>query len=139
MRKVAFFPTSLGENPEIVKLKHPQSGKDASFVVENGKIFDLLEVQRPHSSFFVANEVISNGTAFILSEIHPLFVVLPYVQSRGKEMFPLEEFFIGTPYETIASLVKPHLQHICTEFDMGDGVSLYYDEKEALNWMIAKA
>ena len=136
MEQVALLPEGLAG--PVLGWKEPQSGKDAAFLTDGEKIYQIVEVDRPHSSFFVGNYVVSNGRCRMATEVHPIFVVLQFVKSRGKEMIPEGEFFTGTPYEPVAEIVRPHLRSICGEMDMGDGAVLYYDDGKANEWLVGR-
>ena len=144
MKRIAFLPKAMAagakEGPRIFNLDHPQTGQPASFVVEGKKLYELLECQRPHSSFFVDNEVIANGASFIAAEFHPLFLVLPFVESRGKKMIRNDQFLKGSPYEDeiLADLINPYLPCLCESSFEHEGISLFYDEPKAISWIVSK-
>ena len=138
MEQVALLPESLIEGATSLTLKDPHIGKDAAFLTDGKKIYQVVDIDRPHASFFVGNHVISNGKCRMATEIHPIFVVLEFVKSRGKEIIPEPEFFVDTPYQPISDIIRPHIRSICAVTDMGDSVMLNYDDKKALDWLIAR-
>ena len=60
-----------------------RNDKDATFILSGNKIYELFQVDKSHSSWFVGNSVISNGSLLYCVEINPLFIVLPFVSSRS--------------------------------------------------------
>ena len=137
-KKVAFFPSDFPENLQVTILPHPRTQKQCPFVIKNSQIFEILEISNT-SSFFIGDEVVSDGNALLASRIHPLFLALPLICSRGpKEMYPLKEYFIDTPLEKIQDLIIPYIHLACSEVNYGDMTVWFYDEEKTLNWLYAQ-
>ncbi|OHS96871.1 hypothetical protein TRFO_09793 [Tritrichomonas foetus] len=136
--QVAVLPSGFLENSEYFTFPHPRNGKPATFIRHNNKIYELFHVDRPHSSWFVGNSVISNGTPLYSVEIHPLFIVLPFMASRGKQMFTQNDFFFDTPYSVISDQLNPYLQQVCQTMELGDDIQFNYDPKKAVQWLVGK-
>lgn len=136
--QVALLPSKFLESAEFFNFPHPRNGKTATFIRKNDLIYELLRVDRPHSSWFVGNSVVSDGVPLFAAPIHPLLIVLPFVSTRGKEMFSENDFFFNTPYAEIANQLKPYLKYICQKMETIDEVLYNYDQETTLNWLVAK-
>ena len=136
--QISLLPREVYENAEFLTFKHPRNDKEATFIRSRDKIFELFQVDKSHSSWFVGNSVVSNGSLLYGVEINPLFIVLPFVASRGKQMFSENEFFYDTPYQPIADITKKKLHLICQTMDMGDEIQLNYDPNKASQWLVTK-
>lgn len=136
--QVAFLPSQLLENAEYFNLPHPRNNKIATFIRKNDIIYELLRVDRPHSSWFIGNSVVSDGVPLFVVPVHPIFLVLPFAASRGKQMMTEDDFFFDTPYMAISNQLKPHLKCICQMMELGDDINYNYDEETALKWLVLK-
>lgn len=136
--QVALLPTDFLENAEYFNFPHPRNGRNATFIRKNNIIYELLRVDRPHSSWFIGNAFVSDGVPFFAVPIHPILLILPFVSTRGKQMFAANDFLFDTPYSTIIDQVKPHLKFICQTMEFSDEINYNYDQETALNWLVSK-
>lgn len=113
--------------------QNPRTNSLSTYIVSESRIYELLEVARPHASWFFGNSVLSNGDILIVSEVHPIFLAIPLICGRGNEMYPLDEYFIDTPLQPIAALIKPHFPSVCSAIPFGDTAVWSIDEKKLLN------
>lgn len=136
--QVALLPSNFLENAEYFNFPHPRNGKTATFLMKDDLFYELLYVDRPHSSWFIGNSVVSDGVPLFAVPIHPLLIVLPFVSSRGKEMFSENDFFFDTKYASIANQLKPKLKLICQQNEIADDLAYYYDQDKAVSWIVSK-
>lgn len=136
--KVALLPKCIDSSAKIVTLTHPLTAKPTSFVIQNEKIYEVLSIDRPHASWFLGNTCVSDGSCFCITDMHPVFMILPFLRSRGKEMVSLDSFFDGSEYADLASIFIPHLDRVCKSMDLGDGPMYYYDEEKTMAFLVEK-
>lgn len=135
---VALVPKDLFQDAEYFNFPHPRNGKNTTFIRSQNTLYELLRIDRPHSSWLIGNSFVSDGTPYFAVPFHPLLLVLPFVSKRGKQMFTENDFFFDTPYAPIDDLLKPHLKYICQTMELGDDINYNYDQETALNWLISK-
>lgn len=68
--------------PEVVKLRHPASSKPAIFVFSPGNITvqEVLMFDESKRSWFIDDNVKSDGKLHLSTPIDPIFLVLPYLR-----------------------------------------------------------
>jgi len=71
-----------GDQPEIVKLRHPASNKPAMFVFGFGNctIQEVLIFEEKKRSWFIDDNVKSDGKLYLSTPIDPIFLILPYLR-----------------------------------------------------------
>ena len=124
MLKVAFLPTNFGDSAKILTLPHPRNKKPNDFVISDGKLYEIQLFDRPHSSFFVNNSVISDGSALFAHQIHPLFMALPEMFENQKEFqmknpqifvynsIDSEKFYLKIPNEIFLFYLQRTLNYL---------------------------
>lgn len=67
---------------EIVKLRHPASNKPTIFVFSSGNLTvqEVLIFDETKRSWFIDNNVKSDGKLYLSTPIDPIFLVLPYLR-----------------------------------------------------------
>lgn len=134
MARVALLPDEL-DGSDIIMMPHPADGTESPFVISNGRVFELLDVDRPHSSFFLGNTVQSNGSCLIAVEIHPLFLVLPLVRDKKHDIV---NGINKSALAPVSALVEPILSFICSMSKPGDVTTLCYDEALTVRWIVGR-
>jgi len=134
----AFLPKDLLAKSKIVRLPHPRNSKINDFLVENGRIFEIQLVDRPHSSWFIDNYVVSNGNCILVHQIHPLFLVIPYMLDHIRELSPKADFFYGTPYKAIEELVFPYFERVCDTMASEFDVCYCLSKTKLHNWLLGR-
>ena len=137
--RIIFWPKHI-KDPKVVYLPHPRTNSNLPFIISGDNFYEIMEASRGYpSSFFYENFVISNGSAFVITRIHPVFLILPLVSSRGRdELYKIDEYFIDTPFEKVNEQIKQHLPTVCSSVRYGDMEVWYYDETKTLNWLKMK-
>ncbi|KAH0789285.1 ribonuclease H2 subunit B [Histomonas meleagridis] len=136
--RVAFSPENLIEEAKYYTFHHPRTGKEHTFLVNGSSIYELSIIDRPHSSWFVGEQFVSNGAVLVPLKMHPIFLIIPIASSRGKQMLIADEFFKGTELEPIAEILIPHISTICDSLDMGEGPLYYFSANKTYEFLINK-
>lgn len=68
--------------PDIVKLRHPASNQPAMFVFSPGDLTvqEVLTFDENKRSWFIDDNVKSDGKMHLSTPIDPIFLVLPYLR-----------------------------------------------------------
>lgn len=71
-----------GAHPDIVKLRHPASNSAAMFVFTPGDsaVQEILTFDENKRSWFIDDNVKSDGKMHLSTPIDPIFLVLPYLK-----------------------------------------------------------
>ena len=139
MLKVAFLPTNFGDNAKILTLPHPRNKKPNDFVVSEGKLYEIQLFDRPHSSFFVNNSVIADGSALFAHQIHPLFMALPEMFENKNEFQMKKDFFFNSKLKPIEDLIFPYFDTVCSTIPYDDKQLCYaLDTTKMLNWLVGR-
>lgn len=135
---VAFLQHGFLDEVKSIVLQHPRNGIKQTFLYNDSEVYELSKIDRPHSSFFIGDECISNGDVVVPLKVHPVFIMLPVISKRGKEMLSYNDFFKDTELYQLSSVLLKYLDCICDSLDMGDGLIYYYSEEKAMDWIIKK-
>ena len=139
MLKVAFLPTNFGDSAKILTLPHPRNKKPNDFVISDGKLYEIQLFDRPHSSFFVNNSVISDGSALFAHQIHPLFMALPEMFENQKEFQMKKDFFYNSKLKPIEDMIFPYFDLVCSTIPYDDQELCYaLDTNKMLDWLIGR-
>lgn len=129
------LPKEIGPDYHGISLPHPKNNRDCPYLYNQKQIFEVLEVDRSHSSWFVGDRLISNGSILLVSPIHPLFLVIPLMRERGKDLYLIDEYFADTIYEPISHLVRPYFPTVCTAIPFEKSAAWSIDDNKLLNWL----
>ncbi|EAX89600.1 hypothetical protein TVAG_361430 [Trichomonas vaginalis G3] len=138
MNKLAFFPSEFGNDATLITLPHPRNGQSNDFILKDGKLFEIQLVDREYCSFFMDNYAVADGSALFAYQVHPVFLVLPYMFKQKSEYTPKKDFFFNSPFKQIEDLVFPYFGQICTELPFDDTFAYALDQKKMLKWLVGR-
>ncbi|XP_014240195.1 ribonuclease H2 subunit B [Cimex lectularius] len=143
-RKVLICKESIckSEKAEIVKLRHPQHGNEAIYLIGDGgqTIQEIIKLDDKRS-LFINNSISSNGNFYISTPIDPLFIILPYFE-KEKRCCPLDQLVYDEEFPSIELLLKSSgikfIQQIADK--RGDETlnTYIYNEEKTLKWLSKK-
>uniref|UniRef100_A0A1B6LCP7 Ribonuclease H2 subunit B n=4 Tax=Graphocephala atropunctata TaxID=36148 RepID=A0A1B6LCP7_9HEMI len=129
--------------PDVVQLRHPQSGAPAMFLFSPGDslIQEVLTFSENKRSWFIDDSVKSDGKMHLSTPIDPIFLVLPYLR-KSQLACPLDQILKDDEFpETERLLSCSGLKHLSQVADKkGDEeLNAYkYNEEKALSWLTRK-
>ncbi|PIK55766.1 putative ribonuclease H2 subunit B-like [Apostichopus japonicus] len=140
--------SSPDSQPSIIKLKHPKTESAAQFLIcpKDKSIQEILSFQDSKGSWFIDNTVQEDGRLLMATNIDPLFLILPYLQSENntkKHMFmELDQIVKDSSYPQCNRLVEI-LDHqttcqICDSKGNEDFKVYRYSEEKTLAWLKSK-
>ena len=143
-----------------VSLQDPQSGKERDYVQlrVNESQCHLLEMQsleanngnlaqKKYASWFVGNYVVSDGQLYVMTQVDPLFFLLPKLlkdatdASASQKWQPLEQILEDIPEVIHACLGqdKKQLGHICDSYEMDEDEFFFkFSKTKTLKWLEKK-
>ncbi|KAK9858466.1 hypothetical protein WJX84_004902 [Apatococcus fuscideae] len=130
-------------------LCHPRTGGGAAFVLADGVLHEVNRHQPSLGSWFIGDQVLSDGSLYLLTCMDPLFLVIPILEtSRQKTesesgMFCSFEQVLDSSEEAqslhcLADLILPRLRCICDVRQLGTDTFYRLDDARVLCWMQIK-
>ena len=107
---LSLFPDSAMNTPaNIVKLKHPRSGKEATYLfTNNNSVVNELFLFSDSKSCFLNDNVIEKSKLYFSTPIDPLFLVLPYLKKYydDRKAVPIEDLFVDQMFPDACRLLQ---------------------------------
>ncbi|XP_014481894.1 PREDICTED: ribonuclease H2 subunit B [Dinoponera quadriceps] len=128
--------------PEVVKLRHPASSKPAIFVFSPGNITvqEVLMFDESKRSWFIDDNVKSDGKLHLSTPIDPIFLVLPYLR-KSQLAQPLEQCLWDEDYPETSRLAQCKNLKLSLVADRKGDESLQafkFNEEKSLKWLQKK-
>ena len=133
--RISLLPKGILKNSNVIFLKHPRTNQDSPFLVTDTKIYELLDVDKNPSSFLISNRAISNGRLLTAAQIHPLFLALPLIAERDKELYSIDGYFDNTELKPIENMVKPYFPCVCDSMIVDQYLVWHFNEEKMLDWL----
>ena len=139
-------------NVLAVKLPHPRTQAGTFFLIDDYKeessdggkafVYEVLNFNPSCKSWFVDDEVCSDGNLRMVTIMDPLFLLIP-AMSKSSQAKPLEDHLIETLPPKIVDIfskkIKPaQLAHISEKRVAGDIVAYAFSEDLTLDWLKKK-
>ncbi|XP_024868278.1 ribonuclease H2 subunit B [Temnothorax curvispinosus] len=134
--------STSGSQPEIVKLRHPASDKPAVFAFSPGNLTvqEVLIFDEKKRSWFIDNNVKSDGKLHLSTPIDPIFLALPYLR-KSQMAQPLEQCLWDEDFPETSRLVQCENLNLSLVADRKGDESLQafkFNEEKSLNWLRKK-
>ncbi|XP_046614728.1 ribonuclease H2 subunit B isoform X2 [Neodiprion virginianus] len=96
-----------GSSPDVVKLRHPASNQPAMFVFSPGDttVQEVLTFDENKRSWFIDDNVKSDGKMHLSTPIDPIFLVLPYLR-KSQQVMPLDQILRDEDYPGTSRLAR---------------------------------
>lgn len=123
---------------EIISIKLPR--KLSMFVKsQDGSIYELLQFNEQHRSWFLDNTVCSNGKIYLTSQIDPLFIFIQYLEEHCKaKAQPLDQIMEGSAEIFINVLKLQQMKMIADQKGPEDLKAFTFNEEKTLKWLKKK-
>lgn len=110
---------------------------------ETKKVFEIIQFDQPHRSWFINETVCSNGKIYLTTLVDGLFLFLPFLQKNcSKHASLFEQAIRDDEYpETfrLLEIVKPEqISMIADQKGSDDLIAFKYNEEKTLNWLEKK-
>ncbi|XP_043275429.1 ribonuclease H2 subunit B [Venturia canescens] len=128
--------------PDIVKLRHPASNQPAMFVFSPGDLTvqEVLTFDENKRSWFIDDNVKSDGKMHLSTPIDPIFLVLPYLR-KAVQISPLDQILRDEDYPETGRLARcQNLKLTLIADRKGDEALQAYkfNEEKTLSWLQKK-
>ncbi|KAL6434230.1 hypothetical protein ACFW04_005980 [Cataglyphis niger] len=127
---------------EIVKLRHPASNKPTVFIFSPGNLTvqEVLIFDETKRSWFIDNNVKSDGKLYLSTPIDPIFLVLPYLR-KSQLAQPLEQCLWDEDFPETYRLAQCENLKLWLVADCKGDKSLQafkFNEDKSLKWLQEK-
>jgi len=129
--------------PDIVQLRHPQSGATAMFLFSpgDGIVQEVLTFSENRRSWFIEESVKSDGKMHLSTPIDPIFLALPYLRKTSQAM-PLDQLLKDEEFPETERLLRSislkHLNQVADRKGDEDLNAYKYNEEKTLSWLQRK-
>lgn len=128
--------------PEVVKLRHPASNKPAIFVFSPGNLTvqEVLIFDEGKRSWFIDDNVKSDGKLHLSTPIDPIFLILPYLR-KSQLAQPLEQCLWDEDFPETSRLAQcKNLKLSLVADRKGDETlqAFKFNEEKSLKWLQKK-
>ncbi|CRL04066.1 CLUMA_CG017179, isoform A [Clunio marinus] len=123
---------------EVISISLPR--KNSTFVKsKKGLIYELIQFNEKHRSYFIDKTVCSNGKIYMTSQIDPLFIFIQYVEANCKtKAQPLTQIMTGPAELFIEALKSSQMKMIADQKGPDDLKAFIYNEDKTLKWLKLK-
>ncbi|XP_053987578.1 ribonuclease H2 subunit B isoform X1 [Hylaeus volcanicus] len=131
-----------GGIPDVIKLRHPASNQPAMFVFSPGNLTvqEVLTFDENKRSWFIDDNVKSDGKMHLSTPIDPIFLVLPYLR-KSQQAQPLDQCLWDEDFPETSRLAQCQSLKLTLIADRKGDESLQaykFNEEKALIWLQKK-
>ncbi|XP_060811754.1 ribonuclease H2 subunit B [Bombus pascuorum] len=131
-----------GGVPDVIKLRHPATNQPAMFVFSPGNVTvqEVLTFDENKRSWFIDDNVKSDGKLHLSTPIDPIFLILPYLR-KSQQAQPLEQCLWDEDFIETTRLTQCQNLKLTLVADRKGDESLQaykFNEEKALIWLHKK-
>uniref|UniRef100_A0A1B0FMQ4 Ribonuclease H2 subunit B n=1 Tax=Glossina morsitans morsitans TaxID=37546 RepID=A0A1B0FMQ4_GLOMM len=148
LKKVFFISEKIfndsTQNLVLERFFHPGKNKATLFMTRDNKdIMELLQFAEPRRSWFINDEVCSDGRIYITAAIDVTFFALPHLRkhciSKAMAMDSIHDDEDETVARLLTCFVQPQLLRCVTDVKVVNDVCYYkYNHEKTLAWLSIK-
>lgn len=121
----------------MIPLQLPR--KSMLIMKSNGNIYELMQFNEKHRSFFLNDTVCSNGKIYVSTKIDPLFVFLQYIEEHCKtKAQPLSQVMRESAEIFMEVLKIEQMQMVADQKGPDDLRAFMWNEIKTLKWLKKK-
>jgi hypothetical protein len=120
---------------EFVELLHPRTQQAQSFAFDrtSNSVFEMLRSTRPHSSWFTDDgHVLADGSVYVCTPVHVLFLLLPSLWSQARDTF-VPWTWINTLSLLDDASVRTNVTMVCDVQTQDDTIRL--NDEKLFRWL----
>ncbi|XP_076244400.1 ribonuclease H2 subunit B [Calliopsis andreniformis] len=134
--------TADGGTPDVIKLRHPASNQAAMFVFSpgNATVQEVLTFDENKRSWFIDDNVKSDGKMHLSTPIDPIFLILPYLR-KSQQAQPLNQSLWDEDFPETSRLAQCQNLKLTLIADRKGDESLQaykFNEEKTLVWLQKK-
>ncbi|CAL7935081.1 unnamed protein product [Xylocopa violacea] len=131
-----------GGVPDVIKLRHPASNQPAMFVFSPGNLTvqEVLTFDENKRSWFIDDNVKSDGKLHLSTPFDPIFLILPYLR-KSQQAQPLEQCLWDEDFPETSRLIQCQNLKLALVADRKGDESLQaykFNEEKTLVWLRKK-
>uniref|UniRef100_A0A8D8V8L8 Ribonuclease H2 subunit B n=1 Tax=Cacopsylla melanoneura TaxID=428564 RepID=A0A8D8V8L8_9HEMI len=129
--------------PNIMKLRHPHSNQAALFLVnaDHTRIQEIVTFNEENRSWFIDENVRSDGKLHLATTVNPLYLALPYL-INATTLSPLDQTLIDREFPETRLLLKcltPKLLSLVADRKGDEDMNVWkYNEDKTVTWLSNK-
>ncbi|KOC65441.1 Ribonuclease H2 subunit B [Habropoda laboriosa] len=136
------FDNTDGGVPDVIKLRHPALNQPAMFVFSPGNLTvqEVLTFDENKRSWFIDDNVKSDGKLHLSTPIDPIFLILPYLR-KSQQAQPLEQCLWDEDFPETSRLIQCQNLKLASIADRKGNESLQaykFNEEKTLMWLQKK-
>lgn len=113
--------------------------KTSMFIKSSDGIYELLQFNEKHRSWFLDNTVCSNGKIYITSKIDPLFIFIQYLEEHCKTRAqPLDQIMPDSADIFINTLKLEQMKMVSDQKGPAFLKAFLFNEEKTLKWLKKK-
>lgn len=138
---------SVDSDPSFIKLKNPSTGSSSLYLFGCGdlSVYEVKAFSEDFRSWFIGQTVQRDGRLLYLTPMDPLFLLLPYISSVGKEgkFQSVKQMVMDEDYPGCSRLLQckqglDSLHHVADEKEVNDQKYHKYNLEKTLEWLKKK-
>ncbi|XP_076060496.1 ribonuclease H2 subunit B [Oratosquilla oratoria] len=132
-----------GSGAQVIKLRHPRTQMGASYLIDSDstKLLELISFQETNRSWFIGENVQSDGRLFLTTPVDVTFLILPYLM-KATQNVPLEQLLEDEDFPGVSKLAsisaKKNLSHVADRKGQEELCVWRYNEQNTLSWLDSK-
>ncbi|TDH06766.1 hypothetical protein EPR50_G00116310 [Perca flavescens] len=134
-------------DPAFVRLRNPSTDAASLYMLSSGdvQLFEVKAFEEDFHSWFVGQTVQRDGRLLFLTPMDPLYLILPYLMTSGKEgkFQPVDQVVMDEEFPACSRLLSltrslAFLHHIAEEKEVGKLKFHRYNQEKTMNWLKKK-
>ncbi|KAM4561169.1 ribonuclease H2 subunit B isoform 2-T2 [Fundulus diaphanus] len=134
-------------DPDFVRLRNPSTDEASLYMLGSGdgQLYEVKAFEEDFHSWFVGQTVQRDGKLLFVTQMDPLYLILPYMIKSGREgkFQPVDQVVKDEDFPVSSRLLSctrslTSLHHIAEEKEVGGLKFHRYSEERTLNWLKKK-
>lgn len=122
---------------DIVSVELPR--KTSMFIRSGNSIYELLQFNEKHRSWFLESTVCSNGKIYMTTKIDPLFIFLQFIEEHCKiKAQPVNQILEGSAGMFIDVLKHQQMKMVADQKGPDDLKAFMFNEEKTMKWLKKK-
>ncbi|XP_023256469.1 ribonuclease H2 subunit B isoform X1 [Seriola lalandi dorsalis] len=134
-------------DPAFVRLRNPSTDAASLYMLGSGdmQLYEVKAFEEDFHSWFVGQTVQRDGRLLFITPMDPLYLILPYLITAGKEgkFQPVDQVVMDEEFPVCSRLLSctrslATLHHIAEEKEVGSRKFHRYSQEKTMNWLKKK-
>ncbi|XP_022596710.1 ribonuclease H2 subunit B isoform X1 [Seriola dumerili] len=134
-------------DPAFVRLRNPSTDAASLYMLGSGdvQLYEVKAFGEDFHSWFVGQTVQRDGRLLFITPMDPLYLILPYLITAGKEgkFQPVDQVVMDEEFPVCSRLLSctrslASLHHIAEEKEVGSQKFHRYSQEKTMNWLKKK-